>query len=113
MMFIGFTGHSWTVDKRDVALARPDVTQVGDYTLEYVGAADGGRQQQAHGLRRRRRLRRTAQPMAQLHPAKFIYKKQPDSPTTEVAIAHRLRDDVYVIVGTINPRTRSPRSRST
>ncbi len=38
-----------------------------------------------------------------LTPAKFIYKKQPDSPTTEVAIAHGFGDDVYIIVGSINP----------
>jgi cytochrome c-type biogenesis protein CcmF len=41
-----------------------------------------------------------------LSPAKFIYKKQPDSPTTEVAIAHGLRNDVYIIVGSINPTTK-------
>ncbi len=38
-----------------------------------------------------------------LSPGKFIYKKQPDAPATEVAIGHGLRNDVYLIVGTINP----------
>jgi cytochrome c-type biogenesis protein CcmH/NrfF len=45
-------------------------------------------------------------PLAHLSPAKFIYKKQPDSPTTEVAIEHRFGDDIYVIVGSINPQTK-------
>jgi cytochrome c-type biogenesis protein CcmF len=43
---------------------------------------------------------------AHLSPGKFMYKKQPDSPETRVAISHGLRDDVYVIVGTINPSTK-------
>ena len=42
--------------------------------------------------------------LGRIEPAKFIYKKQPESPTTEVAIQHRLGDDIYVIVGSINPR---------
>ena len=93
---------------------RARATQVDDYKLELRRRAHGGRQQQAHDLRRRGRLRRTASTRARLSPAKFIYKKQPDSPTTEVAIwppaprrrlRHRRHDQ---------PADQaSPRSRST
>jgi cytochrome c-type biogenesis protein CcmF len=41
-----------------------------------------------------------------LNPAKFIYKKMPDSPTTEVAMMHSVRDDLYLVVGTVNPETK-------
>ena len=43
--------------------------------------------------------------LGRTEPAKFVYKKQ-DMTTTEVAILHRLGDDVYVIVGSINPQTK-------
>src|SRR6185312_12177148 len=41
-----------------------------------------------------------------LSPAKFAYKKMPDSMTTEVAMSHSLRDDLYLVVGSINPQTK-------
>jgi cytochrome c-type biogenesis protein CcmF len=50
---------------------------------------------------------KSGQYIERLSPAKFIYKKQPDSPTTEVAIGHGVRDDVYIIVGTINPSNKN------
>ena len=36
-------------------------------------------------------------------PAKFIYKKSPDAPTTEVAQLHSIRDDLYLVVGIGEP----------
>lgn len=44
--------------------------------------------------------------IGKLNPAKFIYKKMPDSPTTEVAMLHSIRDDLYLVVGSINPDTK-------
>jgi cytochrome c-type biogenesis protein CcmF len=41
-----------------------------------------------------------------LSPAKFIYKKMPEAPTTEVAMLHSVRDDLYLVVGSINPETK-------
>jgi cytochrome c-type biogenesis protein CcmF len=38
-----------------------------------------------------------------LHPAKLIYKKQPEAAQTEAAIGHGFRDDVYLALGTVNP----------
>jgi cytochrome c-type biogenesis protein CcmF len=105
LMFIGFTGQSWNVD-REASLYPGEHYSVGDYTLTYAGArmevdnnkrmvfADVDVAKNGHYLER-------------LSPAKFIYKKQPDSPTTEVAIGHGLRDDVYLIVGTIEPNNRN------
>ncbi|RYG69570.1 hypothetical protein EON77_14580, partial [bacterium] len=39
-------------------------------------------------------------------PAKFIYKKMAESPTTEVAMMHTVADDLYLVVGQINPTTK-------
>ena len=33
-----------------------------------------------------------------LNPAKFIYKKMPDSPTTEVAIRRSFAEDLYIVL---------------
>jgi cytochrome c-type biogenesis protein CcmF len=39
-------------------------------------------------------------------PAKFIYRRMPESPTTEVSMLHSIRDDLYVIVGEVNAETK-------
>jgi cytochrome c-type biogenesis protein CcmF len=44
--------------------------------------------------------------IGKMSPAKFIYKKMPDAPTTEVAMLHSVRDDLYLVVGSINPETK-------
>ncbi len=101
LMFMGFTGQSWNVD-REASLYPGQTYSAEAYTLSYVGArmeVDNSKRMvfadvdvYKHGTFQER-----------LSPGKFIYKKQPDSPTTEVAIGHGLRDDVYLIVGSINP----------
>jgi cytochrome c-type biogenesis protein CcmF len=50
---------------------------------------------------------KAGKPKGLVSPAKFIFKKSPESPTTEVAMLHSLRDDLYVVVGTINPQTKT------
>jgi cytochrome c-type biogenesis protein CcmF len=47
----------------------------------------------------------SGKPLGLTSPAKFIYKKSPDSPTTEVAQLHSIRDDLYLVVGSVNPQT--------
>jgi cytochrome c-type biogenesis protein CcmH/NrfF len=105
LMFIGFTGQSWNVD-REASLYPGQSYVADDYTLSYVGArmeVDNSKRMvfadvdvYKHGKFETR-----------LSPGKFIYKKQPDSPTTEVAIGHGLHDDFYLIVGSINPSNRN------
>jgi cytochrome c-type biogenesis protein CcmF len=104
LMFVGFTGQSWNVD-RETSLAPGQTYDVGGYTLKYEGSrmeVDTNKRMVFADVE----VWKGGQLAGKLHPAKFIYKKQPDSPTTEVAIGHGLRDDVYVIVGTINPTTK-------
>lgn len=105
VMFVGFTGQSWNVD-REASLYPGQSQQVGDYTLTYVGArmeVDNNKRMIFADVD----VAKNGHFEGRLTPAKFIYKKQPDSPTTEVAIGHGLRDDVYVIVGTINPSNKN------
>jgi len=105
LMFIGFTGQSWNVD-REASLFPGESFEVGEYNLKYVGArmeVDNNKRMVFADVD----VFKSGQYIERLSPAKFIYKKQPDSPTTEVAIGHGLRDDVYIIVGTVNPSNKN------
>jgi cytochrome c-type biogenesis protein CcmF len=104
VMFTGFTGASWNVD-REASLLPGQSYAAGDYALKYVGERmeiDNNKRMIFADVD----VYKNGRLIERLNPAKFIYKKQPDSPTTEVAIGHGLRDDVYVIVGTVNPSTK-------
>jgi cytochrome c-type biogenesis protein CcmF len=39
-------------------------------------------------------------------PAKFIYRKMPEQPTSEVSMLHTFRDDIYLVLGSANPQTK-------
>jgi cytochrome c-type biogenesis protein CcmF len=102
--FLGFTGRAWTVD-RETSMSPGQVYTVEDYQLEYVGPrmeVDNNKRMVFADLT----VRKGGKVIGQVTPAKFIYKKSPESPTTEVSMLHSLRDDLYLIVGTINPTTK-------
>jgi cytochrome c-type biogenesis protein CcmF len=103
-MFLGFAGQSWNVD-REASLIPGESYGIEDYRLTYVGSrmeVDNNKRMVFADVD----VYRRGVYEGRLSPAKFIYKKQPDSPTTEVAIRHGLRDDIYVIVGSINATTK-------
>jgi cytochrome c-type biogenesis protein CcmF len=106
-MFLGFTGKSWTVD-REASLAPHQTMQADHYQLEYLGS------RMEVDLTKRMIFAdlkvtdlNSGKALGTVSPAKFIYKKQPDSATTEVAQLHSIRDDLYVVVGTVNPQTKN------
>jgi cytochrome c-type biogenesis protein CcmF len=78
---------------------------VESYTLDYIGPrmeVDNNKRMIFADLN----VRKDGKVIGQVSPAKFIYKKSPESPTTEVSMLHSFRDDLYLIVGTINPTTK-------
>ena len=96
---------TWT---REASLFRVRRTPRRSYTLSYVGArmeVDNSKRMVFADVD----VYKNGKLEERLSPGKFIYKKQPDSPTTAVAIGHGLRDDVYLIVGSINPGEQEPR----
>jgi cytochrome c-type biogenesis protein CcmF len=104
LMFLGFTGKSWTVD-RETTLAPGQKYQVERLTLQYVGPrmeVDNTKRMVFADVR----VSEDGKELGKLSPAKFIYKKMPESPTTEVSMLHSLRDDLYLVVGSINPETK-------
>ena len=104
LMFIGFTGQAWNAD-RETSLLPNHSYEVGDYKLTYTGPrmeVDTSARQISADVD----VSRGGKFLAHLSPGKRIYKKQAESPVTEVAILHGVRDDVYIIVGTIDPTTK-------
>src|SRR5262249_4289539 len=104
LMFFGFTGKSWTVD-RETTLAPGQSFQVERLSVQYVGPrmeVDTPKRMIFADVR----VTENGKELGKLEPAKFIYKKMPESPTTEVSMLHSIRDDLYLVVGSINPETK-------
>ena len=103
-MFFGFTGKSWTID-REVTLSPGQSVQVQRYEVQYVGPkmdVDNSKRMIFADIK----VTSDGKDLGRMRPAKFIYKKMPESPTTEVDMLHSIRDDLYLVVGSINPETK-------
>ncbi len=103
-MFFGFTAKSWTVD-RETTMSTGQTYSIERLTLQYMGPrmeVDTTKRMIFADVK----VFDSGKEVATLSPAKFIFKKMPESPTTEVAMYHTLRDDLYLVVGTIHPDTK-------
>jgi cytochrome c-type biogenesis protein CcmF len=114
-MFVGFTGGAWGID-RETALTPGKTYQLGHYQVRYEGSrmcpgnpkcspaeqADVNKRMIFADLT----LIEGGREIGRLSPAKFIYHRSPESPTTEVALRRSLREDVYAVVGTVDPLTK-------
>jgi cytochrome c-type biogenesis protein CcmF len=104
LMFIGFSGQSWNSDK-ETTLMPGHSYEVSDYRITYNGPrmeVDTSARQISADVD----IYRGDKYLGHLAPGKRIFKKQAESPVTQVAILHGMRDDVYVIVGTIDPTSK-------
>ena len=52
------------------------------------------------------RVTEAGKELGSLHPAKFIYMKSPEAPVTIVSMLRSVREDLYLIVGTVNPESK-------
>jgi cytochrome c-type biogenesis protein CcmF len=106
LMFLGFTGKAWTVDK-ETSLKPGQTFEVDHYRLTYTGPrmeVDKSKRMVFADIAVTDVA--TGEAVGRATPAKFIYRKMPESPTTEVSMLHSLRDDLYVVVGTVSPDTK-------
>ncbi len=104
IMFLGFTGRAWGVDK-EMSLLPGEEVQIEYYSLKYLGSrmeVDAEKRMIFTDLE----VTRQGKSVGQIHPAKFIYSKGAEQPSTEVAKYMNVRDDLYVIVGMVNPQTK-------
>ncbi|HKQ70668.1 MAG TPA: cytochrome c-type biogenesis CcmF C-terminal domain-containing protein [Polyangiaceae bacterium] len=106
LMFFGFTGRSWGVDK-EISMKAGETIEVDHYSLKYVGPR--------MEVDQTKRMIfadlavtdvNTGEAVGKSAPAKFIYRKMPESPTTEVSMLHTIRDDLYVVVGTVSAESK-------
>jgi cytochrome c-type biogenesis protein CcmF len=114
-MFVGFTGGAWGID-RETAMTPGQSYSIGRYQVRYEGSrmcpgnprcspteqADVNKRMIFADLS----LIKDGVVIDRLSPAKFIYHRSPESPTTEVAMRRALREDVYTVVGTVDPQTK-------
>jgi cytochrome c-type biogenesis protein CcmF len=104
LMFIGFTGRSWSIDK-EASMQPGDRVQVGDYSLTFMGPrmeVDATKRMVFADLD----VQRNGKPLGVYSPAKFIYKHSSSGPTTEVALHRSFKDDLYLVVGMVSPDTK-------
>jgi cytochrome c-type biogenesis protein CcmF len=103
-MFIGFMGRAWGIDA-ETSLLPGQTHQIGSYTLTYEGTrreVDTNKMMILADVA----ISKDGQRVGTATPGKFIYKRMPSSPTTEVAIHRTLRDDLYVVLGNVNADSR-------
>ncbi len=107
LMYFGFAGSAYDYE-REVLLAPNERTHIGNYTLHYHGARMEMDPNKRMAFADATLLNRdeTAS-LAEVAPAKFIYRTHPQMPTTEVAIHSTLKEDVYVIMSRIDPATQN------
>jgi cytochrome c-type biogenesis protein CcmF len=104
LMFVGFTGKAWSLDK-EANLSPGEKVSVGAYELTYKGPrmeTDVSKRMVFADLE----VSRGGKPLGVMSPAKFIYKRAAEMPTTEVAMHRSLRDDLYLVVGMVNPQNK-------
>ena len=104
VMFVGFTGAAWD-ETQEAALAPNGTLSVRGYDLAYQSprmTLDPDKRMIFTDLD----VTRDGDALGRVSPAKFLYRRYPDSPTTEVAIMMGPREDVYVIMSSVDPTTR-------
>lgn len=104
LMFLGFAGRAWGVDK-EITLAPGDSVVVEEYRATYRGThrdVDEEKMSIVADLD----VERHGKPVGRLSPSKNIYKASPGQPSTEVARHVTLKNDFYVIVGMVDPETK-------
>ncbi len=110
-MFLGFTGQSW-VSYAETSLAPGEQHEIGGYRLKYLGRrtcpGDPACSAEEQADRTKTMLfadfevGRNGDVMGRVSPAKFVYRRMPDRPTSEVGMLRTLRDDLYLVVGTLS-----------
>jgi cytochrome c-type biogenesis protein CcmF len=102
LMFLGFVGKAWDLEK-EASLTPGESVEIGAYHLTYDRAEMAVDQEKrmvfAHLTVDHDGATQT------LSPAQFIYSRM-GTTQTEVGMLHRLSDDLYVVVGSINPTTK-------
>lgn len=102
-MFLGFVGKSWDLEQ-EATLTPGQSVEVGDYSLTYRNArmeTDAEKRMVFADVE----VSAGGRALGTYSPAQFIFIKA-QMPTSEVSMVHRVKDDLYMVVGSINPTTK-------
>ena len=102
-MFIGFAGRAFTKEQ-DVSLGKGESMQLGGYTFTLDNFYTQERPTHTAFIADVA-VTREHKPVTMLHPERRIYANFEETPNTEVAIYSRPLQDIYAIVGGMNPDT--------
>ncbi len=105
VMFIGFAGKSFESMEDFTVEKIGETFKMRGYTFRYdqLTITDDDHKRAITGDVT---LFWGADKLAEMHPARWQYKKQPDQPTTEVDMHHHLEEDVYIILTGFDPDTK-------
>src|SRR5689334_11930768 len=103
LIFFGFAGEGFK-QKEEAQLKPGQQVAVGSFVVRHdaLSVTDDGQKQMitAHVT-----VLRDGKPFAEMYPAKWIFRKHEESPTTEVAINRGFAQDVYVVLATFDAST--------
>jgi len=105
LIFFGFAGEGFK-QKEEASLKPGQQVKVGSFLVRHnaLSVADDGQKQMitAHVT-----VTRDGQTFAEMYPAKWIFRKHEDVPTTEVAIQRGFAQDIYVVLATFDAATQT------
>jgi cytochrome c-type biogenesis protein CcmF len=102
-MFLGFCGKAWDAQK-EVSMVPGESAEVSNYTLTYKGPRMEV-DQEKRMIFADVDVSINGVSQGILSPAQFIYLRG-SMPTSEVAMFHRVRDDLYMVIGQVNPQSK-------
>ena len=96
LIFLGFAGEGLSTDEQ-LRLSPGEQATVRDYTIrmDSLRATDDGQKQMITG---HFTVSRNGEVVTTLQPAKWIFRKHEDQPTTEVAIRRSFAEDIYLVM---------------
>ena len=105
LIFFGFAGEGFK-QKEEAQLKPGQQVNVGSFTVRHdaLSVTDDGQKQMitAHVT-----VLQDGKPFAEMYPAKWIFRKHEESPTTEVAINRGFAQDVYLVLATFDAATQT------
>ncbi len=100
-LFVGFTGSAFTVEQ-SASLSTGNTMQIGDYSLQLIGLREDNNFERS-ALLADLDVRKSADAIGVLSPARHVYHSHPNQPTSEVVIRTGLFEDLFLILGEGNP----------
>jgi cytochrome c-type biogenesis protein CcmF len=98
LMYLGFAGEAYK-EEAELELRRGAQARVGRYTLRFDGLRRHGDAQKEMFTATLSVTGATGERLGQVQPARWIYTKHQNQPTSEVGIRRSAREDLFVALG--------------